>query len=102
MIFVAGTLTMDSKNVEEFDRDVKTMLKKVRAEDGCLHYSLLVEDAGAGVVNVVERWESDAALANHLKQPWIVTFFNKHGPRMTGMDVHIYDIAGGPRALPAM
>jgi quinol monooxygenase YgiN len=101
MIFVAGTLEMNAKDVAEFDRDVKAMLKKVRAEKGCLHYSLTVDDEGAGVVDVHERWTDDDALAEHLKQPWIVAFFTKHGPRMTAMNVKLYDIAG-VRDLPAM
>lgn len=101
MIFVAGTLVMDPKNVAEFDRDVKAMLKDVRAEAGCHHYSLTIDDASGGVINVHEVWENDNALAEHLKQPWIVSFFTKHGPRMSEMNVKVYDISG-VRDLPAM
>lgn len=101
MIFVAGTLVMDPKDTREFDKDVKAMLKKVRAEKGCHHYSLTIDDAPGGVINVHEVWENDEALAVHLKQPWIVDFFNKHGPRMSAMNVKVYDIAG-VRDLPAM
>ena len=101
MIFVAGTLVMDPRLVPAFDQDVKAMLKKVRAEKGCLHYSLTVDDAAGGVINVHEVWDDDDALAVHLKQPWIVDFFNKHAPTMTAMNVKVYDIAG-VRDLPAM
>lgn len=101
MIFVAGTLVMDPKNTAEFDRDVRAMLKDVRAEKGCRHYSLTIDDAARGVINVHEVWEDDDALAEHFKQPWIVSFFAKHGPRMTEMNVKVYDISG-VRDLPAM
>jgi len=101
MIFVAGTLAMDAQHALEFDRDVKAMVKKVRAEKGCRHYSLTIDDAEAGIVNVHEQWDDDAALIEHLKQPWIVSFFTKHAPKMKAMNVMVYDIAG-VRPLPAM
>jgi len=101
MIFVAGTLTLEPGLVTEFQRDVATMVNRVRREHGCHHYSLLAEDASAGVINVLEQWQDDAALAAHLKQPWIVEFFNKYVGHLRAMNVKVYDIAG-ERSLPAM
>ena len=101
MIFVAGTLTLDPAWVAAFQQDVAAMVGRVRREQGCFHYSLLVEDTGGGVVNVLEQWADDAALAVHLKQPWIVEFYNKYAGRLRGMSVKVYDISG-ERALPAM
>ena len=48
MIFVAGTMTMTPSILNDFVRDVAIMRPKVLAEDGCYHYSLLVEDAAKG------------------------------------------------------
>ena len=45
MIFVAGTMTMNPEIIDDFKAEVAAMVDKVRAEDGCMHYSLLVEDA---------------------------------------------------------
>jgi quinol monooxygenase YgiN len=71
MIYVAGTMNLDPAVIGNFQRDVAAMLDKVRAEKGCRHYALRVEDAKAGLVNVLEQWDDDAALIVHLKQPWI-------------------------------
>lgn len=101
MIFVAGTMTMDPAVIGDFQREVAAMLGRVRAEKGCHHYSLLVEDARAGLVNVLERWDDDAALAVHLGQPWITEFFSRFGPAMRSHTVEVYDIAGA-RPLPGL
>ena len=101
MIFVAGTLSVNPALLAEFQRDVAAMAGQVRQEAGCLHYSLLAEDAKTGLINVLERWSDDAALAVHLKQPWIVAFFNKYVGHLLAMDIKVYDISG-ERGLPAM
>jgi quinol monooxygenase YgiN len=101
MIFVAGTLTVDPAVVADFQRDVTAMVTKVRAEDGCHHYSLLVEDAAAGLINVLEHWEDDSALIVHLRQPWITAFFSRYIEHVRGSTVRVFDIAG-ERPLPAM
>ena len=101
MIFVAGTMTLDPKDIGSFQHDVLAMIDKVRLEEGCLHYSLLVEDAAAGFVNVHEQWMDDAALHTHLKQPWIVDFLARHGPHLRASTVQVFDITGSSRPLPS-
>ena len=101
MIFDAGTLTIDPAHLAEFQADLIAMLEQVRCEEGCFHYSLLTEDPATGLVNVLEQWADDAALAKHLKQPWIVAFFHKHVNHMLAMNAKVYDVAG-ERDLPAM
>ncbi len=101
MIFVAGTMTLKPEHVSEFQDDVAVLRPKVLTEDGCVHYSLLVEDANTGEVNVHEVWSDDDALKVHLAQPWIAEFFAKYAPKLTDMSVNVYD-AGEPRDLPDM
>ncbi len=101
MIFVAGTMTINPAVIDAFAVDVAAMVDKVRAEAGCQHYSLLVEDAAAGLVNVHEQWADDAALVMHLQQPWITAFFNRYSGEMRASSVRICDIAG-ERPLPGM
>ena len=100
MIFVQGTMNLEPGCIGEFERDVAAMIDRVKAEDGCGFYSLLVEDAASGLVNVVEIWRDDAALAVHFTKPWIAEFFGKYAPKMQASTVQIYDIAGDPRPLP--
>jgi quinol monooxygenase YgiN len=102
MIFVAGTMKMNPAIIEDFSRDVLAMRPKVQGEPGCHHYSLLIEDAATGLVNVMEHWDDDDALKVHFKTPWIIEFFGKYGPQMQASTVQVYDIAGAPRPLPPM
>ncbi len=101
MIIVAGQMELTPAEMPAFEQAVLAMRDKVLAEEGCGHYSLLVEDATSGLVNVAEYWASDAALRDHLKQPWIVAFFNRFGPHLKSSTVQVYDIAGA-RPLPDM
>lgn len=102
MIFVQGTMTMDPACIADFKADVAAMIEKVRAEDGCLQYSLLVEDDADGLVQVLEQWRDDDALMVHFSMPWIADFFAKFAPKMRASTVQIFDIAGDPRPLPSM
>jgi len=99
MIFVAGTMTMNPEIIDDFKADVAAMVDKVRAEDGCLHYSLLIEDADKGLVNVLEKWRDDDALLVHFEQPWIMAFFEKFFPHLRDTTVKVFDISG-ERPLP--
>lgn len=94
MIFVAGTMNLKPETVDSFLADLKAMRTKVLEEDGCLHYSLLLEDAETGLVNVLEQWESYESLAVHLTQPWIGEFYAKHSGNVTASNATVYDIAG--------
>jgi quinol monooxygenase YgiN len=100
MIFVQGTMNMEPACIPDFVNDVAAMIDRVRAEDGCTHYSILVEDAATGLVQVVEQWRDDAALGVHFTMPWVAAFFAKFGPKMLASTVQIFDIAGDPRPLP--
>ncbi|MGC6512481.1 MAG: putative quinol monooxygenase [Parvibaculales bacterium] len=99
MIFVAGTMMMNPAIIDDFEKRVADMVEDVRAEDGCLHYSLLVEDKATGKVNVMEMWRDDDALAVHFTQPWIAAFLETFGGEMLDSTVQIYDISGS-RPLP--
>jgi quinol monooxygenase YgiN len=102
MIFVQGTMNMEPACIPDFIADVAAMLDRVRSEDGCLYYSLLIENSATGLVNVIEQWRDDAALKQHFTMPWIATFFARYGPKMLASTVQVFDIAGAPRPLPEM
>ena len=100
MIFVQGTMNMETGCLDDFRRDVSAMIDKVKAEDGCHFYSLVVEDEASGLVNVIEQWRHDEALGVHFTMPWIAEFFAKYSPKMLASTVQIFDISGDPRPLP--
>ena len=102
MIFVAGDMTINPAVVDDFVRDVAAMRPKVLTEPGCIHYSLLVQDKAAGLINVHEVWTDDDALKVHFTMPWIGEFFTKYVGHIQKTSVEVYDIAGAPRPLPSM
>jgi len=99
MIALLGEMTLPPELMGAFEREVAAMRSKVLAEQGCHHYSLLIEDRAAGLVNVAEVWDDDAALVVHMKQPWIGAFMARFGGHILGSTVMIHDIAGPPRPL---
>lgn len=101
MIIVGGQMTIPPEHIADFEHMLADMRPKVLAEAGCHHYSLLVEDRAAGIVNVYEGWEDDAALALHFTQPWIGAFFARFGALMSASTVVVHDVAG-TRPLPRM
>jgi quinol monooxygenase YgiN len=102
MIFVQGTMNMQPDCIPDFVADVAAMRDKVVAEDGCSFYSLLIEDAATGLVNVIEQWRDDDALMVHFTKPWIAEFFAKFSPKMLASTVQIFDVAGNARPLPSL
>ena len=94
MIVIIGTL-----NVEPSDRDAlleaaKSAMEGTLKEDGCLHYCFTADLVDPGVVHLVERWESEAHLAPHMKTEHIKTFGRALRPlKVTRGDFTIYEVA---------
>ena len=65
-MIVAGTFDVDPARREEFLRGQDEMMRRSRAEPGCIHYVLSADPIEAGRVYLFERWESKEALAAHL------------------------------------
>ncbi|HLY58157.1 MAG TPA: antibiotic biosynthesis monooxygenase [Stellaceae bacterium] len=93
MIIVAGTLTVDPASVADYAAAVVELRRRALHEDGCSHYSLLVQDAAAGVFNVSEIWRDDEALRVHLSQPWITAFVERFQASVRAFALQIYDVA---------
>ena len=98
MIFVAGYMMIDPAHVDAFEQAANALADGVRKEDGCIHYSLLIEDRAQGRINVLEMWRDEAALRVHLALPKIVEFANRFVPHISGGTAQLYD-AVNPRPL---
>ncbi len=68
-------------------------------ESDCLSYSIATESEAAGVVTIVERWRSEAALTDYLATPAMRDFYDALQPVLLSLDARIYDV-GGERPLP--
>jgi quinol monooxygenase YgiN len=98
MIIVQGSARVDPAHVAELQAAAATMMAATRKETGCLHYSLAIEDAAAGVLSISERWTDAAALKAHFTEPHMAAFQKAIAGKVSNLDVNMYD-ASGERGL---
>ena len=99
MISIVGRLTLNPEIMTIYASDAAAMSEDVVKEDGCVFYSLLVEDFEKGVVCVSEIWRDEPALFVHWGRPWVTAFMEKYGAQVTGSTLKLYDLSN-ERDLP--
>jgi quinol monooxygenase YgiN len=67
MLIVAGEFRVEPEHREEFLRRREELMRSSRAEAGCIDYVFSPDPLEPGRVVLFERWESDEALAGHLR-----------------------------------
>jgi len=90
MIILMGYLHVNPSDASEFTADIQAIASSTRAEQGCLFYAVTMEDAGAGRMLIVERWQDQASLTAHLANLTTVPFLEKWGNRIK-IDTLKYD-----------
>ncbi|OXL85825.1 hypothetical protein BCV73_24165 [Paenibacillus sp. SSG-1] len=91
MIILMGYVHLNPSDVNEFTADVQSVVSSTRAEKGCLFYAFTTEDALAGRMLTVQRWQDQESLSAHVERHESAPFLNKWGRRMK-MDILKYDI----------
>ena len=66
MIIVAGYFVVDPAQRDQFLRSREDVMRASRAEAGCITYAFTPDGLDPARVLLFERWESKAALADHL------------------------------------
>ena len=74
MIIVEGTIRVADPEVAR--PHMAAMIAASRAEDGCIDYAYAQDLIDPGLFRVIERWESRAHLAAHLKTQHIRAWRN--------------------------
>jgi quinol monooxygenase YgiN len=69
-----GYVHLNPSEVKEFLADIQVIGPGTRAEKGCLFYAVALEDARAGRMLVVERWQDQASLTAHLEGAQTASF----------------------------
>jgi hypothetical protein len=65
VIIVTGAFTLDPADRDAFVAGMATRLESTRAEPGCLEYVVAADPADPGRAVLLEKWESEEALAAH-------------------------------------
>jgi quinol monooxygenase YgiN len=92
MIILMGYVHLNPSDVNEFTADVQSVVSSTRAEKGCLFYAFTLEDARAGRMLTVQRWQDQESLTTHVERHESAPFLKKWGNRMR-MDILKYDIS---------
>ena len=66
MLIVTGTFEVAPEDREAFLRSREDAMRTSRAEAGCLDYVFAADPLEPGRVVLVEQWESEEALADHI------------------------------------
>ena len=62
MVIVAGHVVVDPRRRNEYLSGCVEVVRQARRTAGCLDFSLSADLLEAGRVNILERWESQAAV----------------------------------------
>ena len=62
MVIVLGYLDVDPAAVEGLLPVLQKQMEATRAEDGCVRYSLAIENADTGRISISECWRDEDAL----------------------------------------
>jgi quinol monooxygenase YgiN len=91
MIIIAGTISFDPAKRETLESGFNAMQAETLQEAGCLHYEIYNSRTEAGTVLILEKWESDEALAAHMQSPHMAAFGGVMGSiGITGIDIKKY------------
>ena len=86
MIYVIATIELAQGKRQEFLEQFRKIVPLVLAENGCLEYGPAIDvqtnvpaqgEISGNTVTVVEKWESIAALEDHIMAPHIREYRNK-------------------------
>ena len=86
MIIVAGYFVVDPDQREQFLHSRADMMRASRSEAGCISYAFSPDPLDSSRVLLFERWESKAALADHLAA------LRQRPPRQDGVEVREAEI----------
>jgi quinol monooxygenase YgiN len=62
MVVVAGHITVHPEQRDSYLAGCMSVVEKARRADGCLDFAITADLLDPGRVNLVERWESQAAV----------------------------------------
>jgi quinol monooxygenase YgiN len=95
MVIVTGLIMIDPADVETLRAAGIAVMEATAHEPGCLHYRFSEDIGRPGHIRIYEEWESEAALAAHLKAPHVAVWREAlKDIRILGRAVKVVTVAG--------
>jgi quinol monooxygenase YgiN len=94
MIIVGGTFEVDPEERERFLAGRHDLMRRSRAEPGCLEYSFCADPIDPGRVILFERWASQEALDSHLAVPSAGRKSSDDHVTPRAASITLYDVSG--------
>jgi quinol monooxygenase YgiN len=99
MIHVIATIQTAAGRRDDLLAAFRELVPQVRAEAGCIEYGPAVDldtpissqAARSDVVTVVEKWESEASLKDHLAAPHMKTFRERVKDFLAGVEIRVIE-----------
>lgn len=95
MIIIHGRAEVDPARLEGLKPALQEMMRRTFEESGCLSYSLAIEDEGGegrpAVLNIAERWSSEADLAGHGASAHMAAFNKAVAGAIWSIDLRMFD-----------
>jgi quinol monooxygenase YgiN len=106
-VVVAGTVDVANEARDRALQEAKPLIDEALGEPGCLAYEWTCDPFAPGRIHVFEEWESEQALADHLRAPsytGMLAHLGRVGIRAAvtrkyrvDLDEPVYDESGTPR-----
>ena len=91
MLAIMGYIHLDPEDVDAFVSDIRAISLSTKAEEGCLFYSIALDDRPAGRFVVAQRWQDRQALMAHIEKGETLAFLKTWKDRMRN-ELHEYEL----------
>ncbi len=87
MLIVLAKAKLGEGALEAGREAFTAMIEASRKEEGCIEYAYSIDVLDPSTLNIVEKWDDDAALAYHFQTPHMAAFQKA----LAGLDVKVED-----------
>ena len=100
-VIIAGYIKLDPAKAEQAKATFIKMMQATRQEPGCRFYNITADLEDGAVFHLSEEWESDDALASHMKSPHMDELrIALGGLGIRGLDIKRYEAGEGQPVSP--
>jgi quinol monooxygenase YgiN len=94
MLIVVAEIGVDAGAVDGVRDALRTMETETLEEPGCHTYAFSIDVSDPTTMRIIERWESEEALAAHFKTSHMAAFRAAIAQiKLTSMSVTVYEVA---------